>query len=268
MKEKPAVRLLAMDVDDTLLTDDLLVPPSAISAIAAARQRGVRVVLATGRMFISALPHARSAGVDGPIIAYNGGLVRTLAGQTLQHRPVPMREVLELIAMAEENDLCLNLYVDDRLYVRHMDERVEYYVSVAKVPAYVEPDLRKVLKEAPTKALIVGDPPAADVWRDRLGAHFGDRLVVAKSRPRFVEITAPGVCKGAALARLAASLGIERSAVMAIGDSGNDLDMLEFVGVSVAVGNARPDVKAQADYVVASNVDGGVAEAINRLILQ
>lgn len=256
-----------MDCDDTLLTDELIVPETAIEAIAAARREGVRVVVATGRMFVSVLPHAQVAGVDGPVIAYNGGLIKGLDGTIIHHHPVPMAEVYELIELAEQHDLCINLYVNDELYVRTMDERAEYYLSIAQVPAHVVPDLRSILREAPTKVLIVDTPEEAKAWQDQLQCRFGDRLAVTRSKPRFVEITAPGVNKGTALAQLAELLGIRREQVMAIGDSHNDLDMLAYAGISVAVGNAAPEVKAKVDYVAARHAEGGVAEAIARFVL-
>lgn len=267
MKVAVKPRLVAMDCDDTLLTDELVVPASAKEAIAAARSRGVRVVVATGRMYRSVLPHALAAGVDGPVIAYNGALVRTIEGVTLQQHPVPLPVVHELIGLAEQHDLAMNLFVNDELYFRKLDENAEYYVSIAQVPFHVAAQMRDVLTEAPTKVLIVDQPAAAAAWRDRLRKRFGDRLAISLSKPRFVEIVAPGVNKGVALGALAASLGIDRSEVMAIGDSYNDLDMLNYAGISVAVGNAAPAVKAQVDYVTLRNEEGGIAEAISRFVL-
>lgn len=261
------IRLVAMDADDTLVTDELVIHAAVIEAIATAREQGVRVIIATGRMFRSVLPYARLAGVDSPVIAYNGGLVRTLEGETMSHRPVPIPEAEALAVLAAEHDLCLNFYIDDELYSSVMDERTEYYEATAEVAAHVEPDLRRILTTGPTKALIVDDPPAVEAWSGRLAEHFGGRLHVARSKPRFVEITAPGVCKGVALAEVATSFGIDRAAVMAIGDSFNDLSMLEFAGVSVAVENAATEVKRRVDHVVSSCEQGGVAEAITRLVL-
>lgn len=268
MRDFAPVRLLALDLDDTLLTEELTIPNSVISAIGAAREKGVQVVVATGRMFRSALPLARVAGVDGPLITYNGALVRALDGQTLSHHPVPKVEARELATLAAQHGLCLNFYIDDDLYVSCMDERAEYYHTISGVPPQVEPDLCRILTDAPTKALIVDDPPQVEAWRARLSRHFGKRLSITISKPRFVEIMAPGVSKGVALAKLAASLQVEPANVMAVGDSFNDLPMLAFAGISVAVGNADPAIQKQVDYVVASSQQGGVAEAISRFVLK
>ena len=261
------IRLLAIDLDDTLLTDDLTIPASALSAIAAAREKGVQVVVATGRMFQSALPHARAANVDGPLITYNGALVQSLDGTTLSHQPIAIPEARELAGLAVEHGLCLNFYIDDELYASCMDERTEYYLRISDVPVHVEPDLSQILTIGPTKALIVDDPPRVRELQAHLATRFGERLSLTTSKPRFLEIMSPGVSKGVALAKLAASLGIEAAGVMAIGDSFNDLPMFAFAGISVAVGNADPAVRAQADYVVAGSQEGGVAEAISRFIL-
>lgn len=265
MRVKPL--LVAMDCDDTLLTDELIVPDSAIEAIAAARAQGVRVVLATGRMYSSVLPHAKSAGVDDPVIAYNGALVRNINGTTVTHTPVPLPRVYELIQLAEEHNLALNLYVNDTLYTRTWDERSEYYVSIAEVEAHVVPDLRSICTEGSTKVLIVDKPEVAATWLQRLQQHYGSRLAISRSKPRFVEIMAPGISKATALSALANSLGIPQAAVMAIGDSLNDLEMLQYAGIGVAVGNAAPEVKSQVDYVTARNEEGGIAEAIHKFVL-
>jgi len=259
--------LLAIDCDDTLLTEEMVIPESAIIAIAAARKSGVRVVIATGRMYCSVAPYVRTAGLDGPVIAYNGGLVRDLEGRTWFHQPVPVAEAHELIGLAEEYDLALNLYVDDRLYVRKWDDHAEYYVSIAQVAAHVAPDLRKILAQAPTKMLIVDTPAAVELWRARLRDRYGARLAISRSKPRFIEIMAPGISKAVALAHVATSLGIKRGQVMAIGDSLNDLEMLRWAGISVAVGNADPEVKARVDYVTARHDADGIAQAIQRFIL-
>ncbi|HHW09476.1 MAG TPA: HAD family phosphatase [Firmicutes bacterium] len=261
------IRLIAIDMDGTLLTDDLQIPSSAKAAIAAARARGVRVVPATGRMFVSALPYARQIGAEGPIIAYNGAKVVDLDGRVRKHHPVPPEEALALVDLAEKHDLCLHLYFEDQTYVRRFDEGAQYYASLAGVEPVVMPDLRPVARRGTTKALIVDDPAAVERWCGELSRRFAGRLLVTRSLPRFVEFMAAGVCKGVALAELAAELGLAPEEVMAIGDSYNDIDMLTYAGVGVALGNAQPAVKEMADWVSSANTDHGVARAIEKFVL-
>lgn len=266
------IRLIALDVDDTLIRKDLSVPESVAIAIGRAQSAGAVVTLATGRMFASIEPYARRLGFTAPLIAYNGGLVQDLSGRVFSHNPVPKREVVELAEMTQGSGLCLNLYVDDKLYVAEENDAVRYYTSIARLEAHCVGDLVAFSRRIPdhsgsTKVLIVAPPEEVDAWLPKLQSRFADRLEITRSKPSFVEITAPGVTKGRALKAVADHLGIPQRAVMAVGDSFNDVAMLEYAGIGVAVKNAPEAVKQVADCVVATNEEGGVAEAIERYVL-
>lgn len=269
------IRLIAIDIDDTLLDDQHAIVPANAAAIRDAVEAGVYVTLATGRMFASMQRYARELGLDPTtnLIAYNGALVRNLQGEDFLHRPVPKSLVIELAELAQQVGATLNVYVDDRLYVEKMNDDVELYMGIADIEANPVGDLVAFAQDLPddsgsTKALMIFEPAAAEEWEKRLQETYHGQLEIVRSKPQFLELTAPDVSKGEALRQLADSLGIEREQVMAIGDSYNDISMLEYAGLGVAVENAPEVVRAVADASVSSNLAAGVAEAVQRFALR
>ncbi len=261
------IKLVAMDVDDTLITDELTILPECQEAIEQARQKGAEVMLATGRMFQATVPYARQLGLSGPLILYNGGLVQTVEGEVLDHRPVPLALAREIAQLCHAHDLHLNVYIDDELYVERITEHAEYYHKMTGVDGFPVGDLVAFMDKEPTKLLIVGEPDEIASWREILTKRYGEKLEIARSKPKYIEITQKGISKGVALKTVAEKLGLQASEVMAIGDSFNDIDMIKYAGVGVAVGNAPDVVKNTADWVAPSNEEAGVAEAICKFVL-
>ncbi|MDI3281355.1 MAG: Cof-type HAD-IIB family hydrolase [Bacillota bacterium] len=268
------VALIALDLDDTLLGPDLEVSERARAAIARAQGRGMRVTLATGRMFRSALPYARELGLTTPLITYNGGLIKDpLTGEVLRLRTIAAPLAREVALQARSEGLTLNVYLDDTLYVAEINPDVEYYLSIAQVEPHPVGDLVALLEREspralPTKLLICATEAEVDRLLPRLQERYRGRLRITRSKPRFIEIEPAEVNKGEALAYLARHLGVERDRVMAVGDGENDLDMLLYAGISVAVRTAPPHVRAAARYLTGSAGEEGVAEAIERWALR
>jgi len=263
-----SVKLVAIDLDDTLLDNSRTISPRARAAIAAAVAQGVTVTVATGRMFPSALPYARQLGLDVPLITYNGALVRCgLSGETLLHKPLDPAAAGAVLALFRERGWYVQVYLDDVLYVRERDASARRYEEIAGVTAVPVGDGLWSLAGAPTKMLAMADPERIPAIDAAVRAACGRRVYTAASKPYYLEITHPDATKGAALAFLAGRLGIGRGAVMAIGDSVNDLDMIEYAGLGVAMGNAGEQVREAADAVTAANDADGVAAAIEEFVL-
>ena len=264
-------KLLALDVDGTLVTDDLIITVAVKQALAAVAARGVVVTLATGRMFRSARQFSDELELDVPLICYQGAMVRqSKTGQTIYHEPIPLDLARQFLTLTQAKGYHVNAYVDDHLYVASLTEEARYYSSLARVPAEVVGDLLTFLdrpERAPTKLVVIVDEDRTLGVVHELEGEFGDKLYVTRSHARFAEVVNPVCNKGAALAALARSLDIPREAVMAVGDNLNDLPMLEWAGLSVAVANAAPVVKEKAGYVTQAVVGAGVVEAVNRFIL-
>ena len=262
------IRLIAMDMDDTLLNETQQVTMRTKKAIRRAMDAGVNVTIATGRMFRSALPFAQELGIQLPLITYNGAMIREMiSGKTLFHRPIGTELAQELADLFRQRGWYLQKYVDDRLYVSELDENAKFYADYARVEAIPLGSEFFQMKEAPTKMLSMGDTAELTEIKTEVAARYGDRLYLASSKKRYLEMVDVRVNKGEAVAFLAEMLGIAQAEVMAIGDSMNDVDMIEYAGCGVAMGNANATVRAAADYITAANSEDGVAAAIEKFVL-
>lgn len=257
--------LIALDVDGTLLAPGNVLAPAAATALGRAARAGATVVLASGRMFVSTAAWAERLGVQGPVIAYNGGLVRGHpGGETWWHRPIPLEAARAVAARCRAEGWYVQAYLDDHLLVPWHDQRTDDYCRNAGVPFTVAPGTVYALPEPPTKLLVIEPAERIPAVRAALAAAAGQELVMSTSFPYFLEITAPGVNKGAALTAVAERLGVPRSSVLAVGDGRNDVPLLGAAGIGAAVANACEELRAAAGIVAAARYGDGVAEAVGR----
>lgn len=262
------IRLVAVDLDDTLLDRSLKISPRAKAAIQKAVDLGVTVTIATGRMYCSAAPYAKELNLDVPLITYNGALIKSgVSGETLYHCPVDAASTSGILAACREHRWHVQLYWNDELYVRERDEKALAYERIAGVTAKPVGDALYSMNGEPTKILIMADPTEIPNIREYLAGKFSESVSLAVSKPHYLEIVRKGINKGKALDILAGRLGIQTSEVMAVGDSGNDLDMLAYAGWGVAMGNATEVVKQAANAVTSANDADGVAEAIEKYVI-
>jgi Cof subfamily protein (haloacid dehalogenase superfamily) len=286
--------LLALDLDGTTLGPGLEIQPAVADAIAAAQARGIQVTLATGRMFGATLPYARHLNISAPLICYQGAVIRDpVSGELYAHVGMPGDLAAEAIEMLLAAGIFVIAYIDERLWVAERRPELDLYLQwhpegaeivvapdlaavaaaslerlLAQGESVATPDLATAAStQSPTKLLFIADEPVVEREVARLAAHFDGRLSVVRSHLLFGELTAPGISKGAALATLAARLGVPRERVVAIGDQANDLPMIEWAGLGLAMGNAIPAVRAAADAVIPPVEEAGVAWAIERYIL-
>jgi len=267
-RREPMYKLIAIDVDDTLLNDEIKVTDATKGALAAAMAQGVTVTLATGRMFASAQKIARQIELNVPIITYQGSLVKNLIDeQVLYERSVPVDAARKLFAFCEERGLHLQLYVNDVLYVKEDNEKARGYSRLSNIPFTVEPDFEKLLGSRLTKMLVIDDPALLDRVAEELQPLVGDTVHITKSKPHYLEFLHKEGTKGHALAFMAEHVGCTLDQVIAIGDAQNDREMLEVAGLGVAMGNAVPALKEIADYVTLSNNEDGVRHVIEKFVL-
>ncbi|MDX6396899.1 MAG: hypothetical protein QOJ43_307 [Gaiellaceae bacterium] len=220
-------------------------------------------MIATGRMYRSALPFARAAGIEEPLVCYQGAaVVDPVTGEWLLHEPIPVALAREAIAAVQDAGFNLNCYVDDQLYVAEMTEHARRYAEFQFLPVTAVGDLLAWLERPPTKLVIVGDPAALDALRPRLVEQFGKRLFLAKSLPYFLELASPAISKGTGLAFVAEHLGFATEATVAFGDGENDLELLERAGYAVAVENGHDLLKARADWICPGPDQQGIAQVL------
>ena len=263
------IRLVALDLDGTLISKTLRVSASVVASIARAREAGVAFTMATGRMFAAARPFARAIGIEGPIICYQGAASYVVSsGERTSHIPLPPQIGAEVFSQAAADGVRALGYFEDRLYTEFNDKYTQTYTQLAGVEAHVVGPLDEYFRTRPTtKVNCVLEEAAAAAYVERLRASFGEDVYVTRSQPDFVEVINPNVDKGRALAAVARYYGVTMQETMAIGDSWNDVPLLSSVGLGVAMGTAPPELRAKADAVVAGVENDGVAEAIERFVL-
>ena len=261
-------KLIAIDLDGTLLADDLTVSPATVKAIQQAVEMGTVVTIATGRMFSSAQQFAKQLGINVPLITYQGALIMDVGEkETIYARPITPDIARKLVEISTEKNLHLQVYQDDILYGAVENEKLIDYAAGVKVPYTVEPDLLKLAEKGFTKALFIENPETIDGLQEELKALFGNRAHIAKSKPHFLEVTHPEANKGLALLHLAETLGIKKSEIIGIGDNHNDKELIETAGLGVAMGNAVQEMKDIADYVSLTNNEDGVKHVIEKFVL-
>ncbi|HVB14727.1 MAG TPA: HAD family hydrolase [Candidatus Dormibacteraeota bacterium] len=273
-------KLLISDLDGTLLDERLQVDPRDVAAVGRAHQAGLRVGVATGRMYRSGLPHALALGADLPLICYQGALIRELprdaSERAMAAAPVLLRRELsgdlgiEVLEICRRRGYTLNVYQDDHLYVDQINDDVRFYTGIAQVKAEVatDPSLDERVSRGSTKLMVVSSN------RERFQAALkefqhllGERAEVTRSLIGFCEITALGVDKGQALRWLCRHLEVDPRDVVAVGDAPNDLPLLAAAGTKVAVETAAAEVREAADWLVPGPGGAGLAEVVRRILL-
>ena len=264
-----AVKLFVSDLDGTMLPSGDIVSSENIAAVQCAVRAGVTVTIATGRMFEAALPVAEALGVDVPIIAYNGALIKSPSGRIYEEHAIDPMLARDIITFAQARGWYIQSYSGGVLRYAVACEESRFYEDSQKITGKaVGRDGMLAYVTGNCKLLLVTEGRAvsearAQMLMDAFGAHIG----VTRSADRLVEIVVKGVSKASALTALAAKLGITADETIAIGDAYNDLPMLKAAGKSVAMGNAFPEVKEEADYETLSCTENGLAAAIYTYVL-
>ena len=268
------IRLIALDIDGTIIGDDHVVAQRTVASVRAAMERDVAVSLVTGRMVSSALRFARDLGLTGPIVGYQGGLIRAMPlpdsrrlGKLLLHTPLPADAARSILEWTRGHGLDPHVNHLERFILRADDPKADDYSAFMGAHAELVPDLLAAIDHPVTKVLAVGEPPIPTELAPLARAEFAGRADVTISHPRFLEFVAPGVSKGRAIRWLARRLRIPLGATLAIGDQWNDLEMLAEVGHGTAMPTAPAEVRVAARYVAPRLEDDGAARMIEDLVL-
>ena len=233
----------------------------------AARTARVRVLIVTGRMFRSVLPYLVQAGIEDPVVCYQGAVVaEPVSGRFLRHEPIPVELAKETIEAVEAERFHVNCYVDDQLYVARVTPEARAYADFQDLVIHEVGELTSWLEKPPTKVVAVGEPKQLDDLEQRMKARFDGRLYISKSLPFFLEFASPDVTKASGLAFLAEHLGFSREKTVAFGDGENDVELLEWAAYGVAVANAHERVLAVADFVCPPVTEEGVAQVIEAFL--
>lgn len=264
----PAPRLVALDLDGTLFAHDGALSPATVQAVTAIRSQGVAVALATGRMVDSALPYWRSLGLgSGYLVAYNGcQVVRLPDREVVLSRTLEMATARRIVQAGLAAGLLTQVYVGRELWISRSDGLAERYIARHHIAGWVRPG-DEILKwpEPPVKLLFQDRPEVLQAFRRRLQDMGLAGVRIVFSQADYLECIPAGVGKGAALAVVAERLGVPREAVLAMGDQENDIDMLRWAGIGVAMGQAAPPVRAAARLVTLTVEEEGAAVLLEAL---
>jgi Cof subfamily protein (haloacid dehalogenase superfamily) len=226
-----------------------------------AEAAGIRVIVCTGRMVQSARRVVDPAGLDEPLVCYQGAAIVAPDGTWLYHRPIALELAREAIAAVEAAGYGLNCYVDDELYVARVTPEAQRYADFQGIPLHTVGDLGSWLERPPTKLVAIGVPDALTRLGTGLRSRFDGRLWVTKSLPYFLELAALDVSKSSALEYLR----VDPARTVTIGDGENDLDLVAW-GYGVAVENADERVKAVARFICPPVDEEGVAQLLEALL--
>ena len=264
-----AIKMIVSDLDGTMLNAAHKIPPANKEAVRRAQENGVIVTFATGRMFDSAKPYAEELGLTAPLITYNGAVVKTLTGELVSGDFMDEEAVKEVLKYCFAQDIYIQLYSEGKLYYAEKTTASEKYEEAAGIKGQAVGCEGMLNRSKNVEKLLViteTSEDADDITLD-LNIKFSADLAALKSTARYIEIIRPSVSKAGAMLALAEHFGIVSDEIMALGDSDNDISMLKAAGLPIAMGNANETVREIVRYVTADCEAGGVAEAINKFVL-
>jgi Cof subfamily protein (haloacid dehalogenase superfamily) len=274
VEPKLPIRLIALDIDGTLVGEDLVIGARTLAAVEEATRRGIAVSLVTGRMTSSAVRFAEALGLTGPVVGQQGALARSMPvpgsrrpGRLLFHRPLSAELTTEIVDWCFARNLTPHFNHLEWMIVGSTEERLEEYRLFVGNRLRIVPDIRVRAARPVTKVVALGEGNhSLDVLEEGREA-FAGRAEVTLSHPRFLEFMAPGVSKGLGVRWLARRLGVPLEQTMAVGDQYNDLEMISEVGHGVAMPSAPEAVQKVARYLAPPVGEEGAAQMIERIAL-
>lgn len=260
------IKMVATDIDGTILNWDGTFSSKVIKCIQKLNDSDIKVVLVTGRMHGSTTPIANKLGLKTPVVSYQGGLVKDINNTTLYQKDLPPEIAKEVIKWAKQNNIHINLYIDDNLYVENDCEEIQKYIKGKFVDYKVCPFESLEVKNV-NKILAIDYSNAERVteWVKELDKNFPE-LYIVKSTPYFCEIGSKDAKKSSGVKFLANQWGIKQEEILAIGDQNNDIELLKAGGIKIAMGNATDELKNCADFVTDTVENDGFVKAIEKFV--
>lgn len=263
------IKMVATDIDGTIFNSEFGgFTPKVVECVKKLTAQNVKVVLVTGRMHKSATFLADELGLDTPIVSYQGGMIKENKenGECYYRKNLDNEKAKEIIKWARENNIHINLYIDDILYVENDNETIKKYTGVRyikyKVCNFDDLEINNVNK---ILAIDYSNAEKVSEWVDFLSKKYPD-LYIVKSTPYFCEISHKDARKSCAVEFLCKKWGIKKEEVLTIGDQNNDIELLKSGGVKVAMGNGTPELKECADFITDTVQNDGFVKAVEKFI--
>jgi len=263
-------KMLVLDLDDTLLRDDYSISSRTKELLTEAQNRGVKVVLASGRPTLAMMHYAEELQLgkfDSYMISFNGAVATSLKNnKILFESSLTQSEVHSLYDFSIENKVHILTYSDKGIISETDSEYIDVEIKLTGIPHHKVPCFKTEINSSAVKCILLEHPDYLKQVEKKLKTERPD-LSVSRSKPFFLEVMPYGIDKASCIDFLARRLGIEQSEIIAVGNAGNDLTMIKYAGLGVWVDNVTPELRHHADCIVASNNHDGVAEVIERFIL-
>ena len=266
MSEKNKIKLVATDIDGTILKWDFGFTPEVKACVKKLTEKGIKVVLVTGRMHKATTFLADELGLKTPIVSYQGGMIKENCenGEVYYKKDLDISRAKEIIKWAKNNDIHINLYMDDILYVEKDNDTIKKYTDARYIEYQVCPfedlEIKNVNK---ILAIKYGDADTVTGWVEFLSKKYPD-LYIVKSTPYFCEVSNKDARKSFAVEYLCKKWGIDKNEVLTIGDQNNDIELLKAGGIKVAMGNGTPELKECADFITDTVDNNGFVKAIDK----
>ncbi|MDO5444543.1 MAG: Cof-type HAD-IIB family hydrolase [Eubacteriales bacterium] len=267
-----SIKLIALDLDGTLTNDEKKVTEHTKEVLLAAGKKGVSIALASGRPMLGVSPIAEFLelnSVNSFVMAFNGGqIVNYRTGEVINYVNFNHDYIPEAVSCARRYGMPILTYSDTEIFTEGpLDQWANKEVKNCNKSATLVADLVKTIEFPIVKMMICGDPEKLAVTEKEIAASFEGRLDIYRAEPWFLEMMPKGINKFAGVKMIADSMGLQPEEVMACGDANNDIPMLEYAGLGVAVANASDQVKAIANFISTSNNEDGVAVAVEKFVL-
>ena len=268
-----SIKLVAVDIDGTLLTNDRKVTPEVFEAVQEAKKQGVKVIIATGRPIPGVQPLLNELNLkeEGDyVITFNGGLVQdTSTGENIITETMTYEDYLDIEFLSRKLDVHMHAITKQGIYTanRNIGKYTVHESSLVNMPIFYRTPEEMGDKEI-IKMMYIDEPEVLDAAIEKIPQEFFDKYTIVKSTPFYLEFMNKKASKGHAIKHLAEKMGLTAEQTMAIGDAENDRAMLEAVGNPVVMENGTPELKEIAKYITKSNEESGVAHALREWVLK
>ena len=262
------IKMIATDIDGTIIATGRDFSPEVRDCIKHLCKNGIKIVLVTGRMHSSAIHVAQELGLKTPIISYQGGLIKDFSGKTLYQKNLDSNYAKAIINWARCNNIHINLYIDDKLYVENDNKTIKTYVEGKHIGYEVcSFDSLKIENVNKILAIDYSNVDKVTSWVNELQIKF-PQLYIVKSTPYFCEIGSNEAKKSLGVEFLCNYWGLKKEEVLTIGDQNNDIDLLQAGGIGVAMGNGTKELKQVARYITDTVENNGFVKAIEKFVLE
>lgn len=269
-RDKAIYKMLVLDLDDTLLRDDYTISARNKDLLFEAQNLGVKVVLASGRptpAMVQFADQLKLAHYDSYMISFNGAVVTSMKNnEILFETSLTQKEIHSLHDFSVENNVHIITYSDKGVVSETNSPYIDVELKLTGIPHHKVPSFKAEVTTSGIKCILLEKPDYLKTVETKLKDERPD-LSVALSKPFFLEVMPHGIDKAKSIDFLANKLGIKQSEIIAVGNAGNDLTMVQYAGLGIWVDNVTTELRHEADYIVASNMNDGVAEVVERFIL-